>query len=55
MNKNIIVKPTIIKPLISINSESELTPKVSKLKQFLSVYYELKITPEYYSTIIKGV
>lgn len=53
MNKNIIVKPTIIKPLISVNSKVE--PKVSKMNQFLSVYYDLKITPEFYSTLIKGV
>lgn len=51
MNKNIIVKPTIIKPLIS----SKTIPKVSKINKFLDVYYELKITPEYYSTIIKGI
>jgi len=53
MNKNIIVKPTIIKPLISVNSKVE--PKVSKINHFLNVYYDLKITPEYYSTIVKGV
>ena len=52
MNKNIIVKPTIIKPLISI---TKVESKVSKIKQFFSVYYDLKITPEYYSTLIKGV
>jgi len=52
MNKNIIVKPTIIKPLISV---TKVEPTVSKINQFFSVYYDLKITPEYYSTIIKGV
>ena len=52
MNKNIVVKPTIIKPLISVNSKVEY--KV-KMNQFLSVYYDLKITPEFYSTLIKGV
>jgi hypothetical protein len=50
MNKNITVKPTIIKPLIS-----KTVPKVSKINKFLEVYYELKITPEYYSTIVKGI
>ena len=52
MNKNIIVKPTIIKPLISSKS---ITPKNSKINKFLAVYYELKITPEYYSTVVKGI
>ncbi len=52
MNKNIIVKPTIIKPLISATSEIK---KVSKLNKFLAVYYELKIGPEYYSSIVKGI
>ena len=52
MNKNIIVKPTIIKPLISVNPELK---QPSKINKFLEVYYELKITPEYYSTVIKGI
>jgi hypothetical protein len=52
MNKNITVKPTIIKPLISSKT---IKPKVSKINKFLEVYYELKITPEYYSTIVKGI
>lgn len=52
MNKNITVKPTIIKPLISIKS---INPKVSKINKFLDVYFELKITPEYYSTTLKGI
>jgi hypothetical protein len=52
MNKNITVKPTIIKPLISVNPE---TKKPSKMNNFLDVYYKLKITPEFYSSVIKGV
>jgi hypothetical protein len=52
MNKNITVKPTIIKPLISVNPELK---KPSKINKILDVYYELKITPEYYSTVIKGI
>ena len=51
MNK-ITVKPTIIKPLISIKSE---TKKPSKMNNFLDVYYKLKITPEFYSSVIKGI
>ena len=51
MNKNIVVKPTIIKPFIS----KSINPKISKINKFLAVYYELKITPEYYSTVLKGI
>jgi hypothetical protein len=52
MNKNITVKQTLIKPLFSIKS---INPKINKINKFLDVYFELKITPEYYSTTVKGI
>ena len=55
MDNKIKLKPNIIKPYLYKNKNKSINNSNSSLNKFMNIYFDHKITPSIYESIVKTI